>query len=144
MSYDNNIWLFDEGDGKLKKIDDNGVVLSETVDFRILFDSVPSPTQIIDRDGALYLYDPNKGFYLFDYYGALKNRIPFLQWKNPEVIAGNIYGFSDHSLYRYKPGSLNLIENKLPAVFIDALQIKAGNNKAYILQKNGLHVFSIQ
>ena len=35
-SYDNNMWLFDEGESKLKKIDDNGNELSETVDFRII------------------------------------------------------------------------------------------------------------
>src|SRR6478609_378459 len=34
QSYDNNIWLYDEGDSKLKKIDDNGKVLLETADFR--------------------------------------------------------------------------------------------------------------
>jgi hypothetical protein len=38
-SYDNNIWLFDEGDTKLKKIDDNGEVLLETVEFRTIFDT---------------------------------------------------------------------------------------------------------
>ena len=59
-SYDNNIWLFDEQDNKLKKIDDNGNVLSESVDFRLLFDSVPEPKQIIDRDGFVYLNDPQK------------------------------------------------------------------------------------
>ena len=37
-SYDNNIWLYDEQENKLKKIDDNGTVLSQTVDFRQLFD----------------------------------------------------------------------------------------------------------
>src|SRR6187431_144725 len=62
-SYDNNIWLFDEGDSRLKKIDDNGDVLTETVDFRTLFDTVPSPSQIADQDGFLYLYDPARGFY---------------------------------------------------------------------------------
>ena len=59
-SYDNNIWLYDEQDNKLKKIDDNGNVLSQTVDFRLLFDSVPEPSKIIDKDGFVYLYDPKK------------------------------------------------------------------------------------
>jgi hypothetical protein len=42
-SYDNNIWLFDEQNLKLKKIDDEGKVLQETIDWRNLFDTVPSP-----------------------------------------------------------------------------------------------------
>ena len=61
-SYDNNIWVFDEGDAKLKKIGENGDLLSETVDCRLLFDTVPSPTQIIDQDGFVNLYDPAIGF----------------------------------------------------------------------------------
>ncbi|HTB52606.1 MAG TPA: hypothetical protein VK718_07515 [Ferruginibacter sp.] len=143
-SYDNNIWLFDEGDSKLKKIDNNGNVLSETVDFRILFDSVPSPSNIIDRDGFIYLYDQHKGFYIFDHYGGLKNNIPFLHWKNTEVIKGNMYGFSDSLLYTYKSGSLNLLQYPLPAYFMNAVQIKAGNNMAYVLRKDGLYVFSVK
>ncbi len=113
-SYDNKIWLFDEGDGKLKKIDDNGDVLNETVDFRQIFDTLPSPTKIIDRDGFVYLYDTTKGFYIFDYYGALKNTIPFSNWKNVDVIGKDLYGFGDSSLYQYPINSLNLKEFMLP------------------------------
>ena len=49
-SYDNNIWLFDEQDYKLKKIDDDGKVLIESNDMRVLVDTVPSPVQITDSD----------------------------------------------------------------------------------------------
>ena len=39
-SYDNKIWCFDEIDNKLKKIDDNGDIVFESTDFRMLFDNV--------------------------------------------------------------------------------------------------------
>ncbi|MBL0357753.1 MAG: hypothetical protein IPP72_13100 [Chitinophagaceae bacterium] len=137
-SYDNNIWLFDEGDAKLKKVDDMGEVLTETVDCRLLFDTVPSPAQIIDQDGFVNLYDPAKGFFIFDIYGSLKSKVPFLQWKNVEVINKNLYGFSDSMLYQYLPGSRELKQYKLPADFNDALQIKAANSKVYLLNKTGM------
>ncbi|MBC7889903.1 MAG: hypothetical protein H7Z13_18665 [Ferruginibacter sp.] len=143
-AYDNNIWLFDEGDSKLKKIDDNGDVLLETVDFRTLFDTVPSPVQITDQDGFLYLYDPNKGFYTFDYYGALKNNIPFLHWNNTEIIGKNMYGFGDTILYQYQTGNLKLMEYAIPVFFKNALQIKTANNKVYLLQKNGIQQYLIK
>ena len=143
-SYDNNIWLFDEGDAKLKKVNDNGDVLLETVDFRNLFDTIPSPTQIVDRDQFIYLYDTAKGFYTFDYYGALKNRLPFVNWANTEVIANTLYGFNNNFLYQYKQGSLNLQELKLPFFFNQALQIKVGNNKVYLLDKAGLKQFLVK
>ncbi|MEJ7588926.1 MAG: hypothetical protein WKI04_15325 [Ferruginibacter sp.] len=143
-SYDNNIWLFDEGDSKLKKIDDNGDVLVETVDFRTLFDTVPSPLQITDQDGFLYLYDPNHGFYTFDYYGSLKNNLPFYNWNNTEVIGKNMYGFGDSSLYEYQQASLKLNELPIPPFFKMALQIKTANNKVYLLQKNSIQEFLIK
>lgn len=143
-SYDNNIWLFDEGDAKLKKVDDNGDILLETADFRNVFDSIPSPTEIVDRDRFVYLYDTAKGFYTFDYYGAFKNRLPFLNWTNTEVIANILYGFSNISLYQYKLGSMDLKEYKLPVSFTDALQIKAGNGKVFVLRKDGLQQFLVK
>jgi hypothetical protein len=143
-SYDNNIWVYDEGDSKLKKIDINGNILSATVDFRMLFDSVPTPVKIIDKDGFVYLYDPHRGFYIFDYYGSLKNNIPFLHWKSVEVIKGNMYGFSDSLFYTYKLGSLNLLQYPLPASFSNAQQIKAGNNMVYVLQKGELRLYSVK
>ena len=143
-SYDNNIWLFDEGDAKLKKVNDNGEVILETVDFRNIFDSIPSPTKIIDRDGFVTLYDSTKGFYTFDYYGAFKSRVPFLNWRNTEVIANTLYGFSDKLLYQYKQASLNLKEYKLPITFNDALQIKAAFNKVYVLHKEGLFQYLVK
>ncbi len=142
-AYDNNIWVFDEGDAKLKKIGENGDLLSETVDCRLIFDTIPSPTQIIDEGGFVNLYDPAKGFYIFDIYGALKSKLPFTGWKNVEAINKTLYGFADSTLYEYQPGTLNLKEYQLPAVFNNALQIKAANNKIYLLTEKGLQQFTI-
>jgi hypothetical protein len=143
-SYDNNIWVFDEGDGRLKKIDDNGTVLTQTVDLRMVLDTIPSPDYMTDQDGYVYMYDSAKGFYIFDIYGALKNRLPFTHWQNAEVIAKDLYGFSGAILHRYQAGSLNLKEFLLPAPFTNALQVKAGNGKVYLLKKEGLEVYSIK
>jgi hypothetical protein len=143
-SYDNNIWLFDEQENKLKKIDDAGKVLMETVDLRQLFDSVPSPVQIVDRDGFVYLYDPKKGVYVFDYYGSYKNKIPFLNWKNIGVIEKNLYGFDDSYLYSYGLGSLAIKKYLLPNTFKNYTSLKVGTNKIYFLKDNNLQIYSLQ
>ncbi len=142
-SYDNNIWVFDEGDARLKKVDDNGEVLTETVDCRLLFDSIPSPAQVIDRDGFVHLYDTAKGFFIFDIYGSLKSKLPFRRWKNVEVINKTLYGFNDNILYQYLPGTLQLKEFALPSYFKDAIQIKIAGNKVYVLNKEGLQQYAI-
>ena len=143
-SYDNNIWLFDEQDYKLKKIDEEGTLLQETTDFRMLFDSVPSPTQINDKENFVYLYDPEKGFYVFDYYGSLKNRLPFLNWSSVAVSEKNMYGFSNNKLYSYELNSLTLKEYRLPPSFGTYSAIKAINRKVYLLKDDGLYIYQVR
>lgn len=143
-SYDNNIWLFDEQEVKLKKIDEQGKLLLESVDCRQLFDSVPSPEQIIDCDGYVYLYDPQKGFYVFDYYGAYKNRLHFTGWQNVDASGNNIYGFSENKFFSYRINSLNLREYNLPKFFSDYSSIKAKNNTVYLLKEKGVEVYDIK
>lgn len=143
-SYDNNIWLYDEQENKLKKIDDAGKLLLETVDLRTLFDSVPSPSQIIDRDGFVYLYDPAKGLYVFDYYGAFKNRLPFLNWKSFAIIGKSIYGFDDKYVYSSRIGTLNSKQQSLPSAFSNYSSIRIEGSKIYLLRNNNLEVYSLK
>ena len=143
-SYDNNIWLFDEQDYKLKKIDEAGNLLQESTDFRMLFDSVPSPTQLTDKENFIYLYDAEKGFYIFDYYGSFKSRLPFLNWNNVAISEKNMYGFSKTKLYSYQLNSLILKEYQLPAAFKDYKTIKAINGKVYLLKEDGIYIYQVK
>ena len=144
LSYDNYIWIFDEEDFKMKKIDEEGKILQASTDWRMLFDTVPAPVKIIDRDNFVYLYDPEKGFYIFDYYGSFKNRLTFLNWTNVEVNGNNVYGFADNKLYSYVLKSLQLKEYKLPAFFGDYLSIKVMNNKIYLLKGDRIDMYEIK
>ena len=143
-SYDNNIWLFDEQEYKLKKIDESGKLLQETTDWRSLFDSLPSPTKLIDRDNYVYVYDPEKGFYVFDYYNGFKRQLALLNWSDVEVSGKNIYGFNNKMLYSYEINSMIIKEYKLPAFFGDYLGIKAMNGKVYLNKGDRIDIFQVK
>jgi hypothetical protein len=143
-SYDNNLWLFDEQDNKLKKIDDAGNLLSESVDFRLLFDSVPTPQKILDRDGFVYLYDSQKGIYVFDYYGSFKSKLTFLNWTNFSIIGKTIYGFDKKNLYKYTAPLPDINKYKLPEALQNNNSIQLSNHKIYILKDQQLQIYSLQ
>lgn len=143
-SYDNNLWLFDEQDYKLKKIADEGSVLFESTDMRQLVDSVPSPVQLIDSDDFVYLYDPQKGFYVFDHYGALKTNLPFKNWRSVSISKKRLYGFDDTNLYSYELNTLDLKKYPLSASFKGYESIKAMNGKVYLLTKDGVMVYGLK
>jgi hypothetical protein len=142
-SYDNNIWLYDAQENKLKKIDDAGKILMETVDFRRILDPVPSPVQIKDNDAFVYLYDPKNGLYIFDYYGSFKNKLSFLNWKDFTVLGNTLYGFDNNFFYIYELRSLNLKKYTLPLTFKKYTDLKVGKNRLYLLKNNNLQIFSL-
>lgn len=75
LSYDNNMWVFDAFDNRLKKFDEQGNKLLETTDLRNVFPDAITPSRITNDNGFVYLYD-RTGIYVFDNYGTYKKRIP--------------------------------------------------------------------
>jgi hypothetical protein len=65
LSYDNKIWVYDEMESKLKKIDEGGQLLLETPDFRLLLGQSPVFQKIFDENKYVYLYDSLKGVFVF-------------------------------------------------------------------------------
>jgi hypothetical protein len=143
QSYDNNIWVFDELESKLKRIGEDGRILDQSTDFRLLFDSTPSPQYIIDQNKQLYLYDSTKGVYIFDYYGAFKNRIQLRGWTEFTVISNVLYGRDAGMLYRYEPGTLNLQQYEIPAAMRNARNIKFSRDNLYLLRDDRLEIYAI-
>lgn len=90
LSYDNNIWVYDEYDNKLKKINEQGNKLLETSDFRIAFNEAISPQRIISDNNLVYLADSINGVFVFDNYGTFKKRIPLKSWQTITVFNNNI------------------------------------------------------
>jgi hypothetical protein len=144
QSYDNNIWLFDEVDNKLKKIDESGNLLLETSDFRLLFEDNATPQSIIDMNGLLYLYNNNKGWSVFDYYGGLKNQYPITDWQDVQVTDHYLRGHDSSFYYMANPKQLQYSNIKLPMNLTNAIKLLLLQNKAYVLTKEGLEIYSIQ
>ncbi|MBO9572451.1 MAG: hypothetical protein J7497_09615 [Chitinophagaceae bacterium] len=142
QAYDNNIWVFDDLDIKLKKISDDGRIIDQSTDFRLIFDAAPSPDYIIDQDKMVYLYDPLKGVYIFDYYGGFKNRIAITGLKDFNVINGVLFGRDDKSLYRYEIASLRTRELPIPEFMRNAQRIVIGTGYVYVLKDGAIMVYS--
>src|SRR5690606_8458948 len=92
QSYDNKIWVFDEMENKLKKIDEDGKLLQETPDFRLFMDKTIVPVEVADENKYVYLYDSTAGVYVFDYFGTLNNVIMIHHWQNLKITGNYIFG----------------------------------------------------
>jgi len=144
LAYDNNIWLYDEVNSKLKKIDEQGKTVLETPDFRLLFGDAPSPESIFDRDGYVYMYDPLKGVYVFDYYGALKNKILITGWKDFRVAGKYIYGITNDTLQRYQITTFRVDDEKLAPPLWPVLSLGFTPTRLYALKKDAVEIYSLR
>jgi hypothetical protein len=142
QSYDNKIWVYDEVENKLKKIDEDGTLLQETPDFRQLFDPAPAPQKIFDEDQYVYLYDSSLAVYAFDYYGALKNKILISHWRNFKVAGKYIFGSGANTLYRYDIKTFRVDEWKLPEEIFQAKAFNFTATRLYALRKDSIEVFN--
>jgi hypothetical protein len=142
MAYDNNAWVYDELDNKLKRIGDDGSLVDQTTDFRQLFDSVPDPSVIIDQGGLVYLYDSIKGVYVFDHYGGLKAHVALTGWLDFSVIDKSILGRSRQKFFKYGLNTLDVQEEPIPAYGRDAIKIRIMPASVYVLKEKELEVYT--
>jgi hypothetical protein len=144
QSYDNKIWVYDEVENKLKKIDEEGKLLQETTDFRMLFGEAPAPQKIFDQDQYVYLYDSAKGVFVFDYYGSLKNKIPITGWQNFKIAGKYIFGSAAGKLYRYNISTFYTEEWKMPEQIAQSLFFNFTSSRLYALEKGSIEIYSLQ
>ncbi|SDC82391.1 hypothetical protein [Niabella drilacis] len=142
LSYDGKIWLYDNMENVLKKIDDKGSILSRTPDFRQLFNETPAPQQIIDRNKQVYIYDSARGIYTFDYYGAYKGKIAITHWRNLRITDKYIYGNDNDRFYRYTLYSLKFEEWPIPGPLKNKQQYIFEEGFLYTLDAAGISIYS--
>ena len=142
-AYDNTLWIFDEQDFKIKKINDQGKVLLESNDMRMMTSDLPAASQLIDAGNQLFLYDSAKGLYRFDYYGAYVSLLPIKGWKNIVVENNRIYGFVGNSILVYRLDTMQEQAYPLPTSIGSYLSIKIANGQLYVLTKRGLEIYSL-
>jgi hypothetical protein len=146
LSYDNYIWLFDELENRIKKIDDRGNVLMQSSDFRLLFNNTLLPEKMIDNNGQLYLYDQETGWYVFDYYGAFKQKLPYTGWVSVSAEKDYLSGISEEegAVYLYNQRTAHLEVTQLPVQNGKKIQkALCRNGQLMLLDKQALYFYSL-
>lgn len=143
LSYDNNIWLFDEYDNKLKKINEEGTLLQETPDLRTVFGFALQPQQIIDNNNTVYLYDSSKGVFMFDHYGTFRKKAGITGWQRIAVFDKYIYGIdANASFSNYNTATLLTEQRKLPTALKGTYNYQVANNKLFAWTRDSLHIYT--
>lgn len=143
LSYDNNIWVYDAFDYKLKKIDEGGKLLLQTDDFRQLFGQSFAPQKIMNDNGFVYLADSASGIFVFDNYGTYKRKIPLKGWQALNVYGNRIVRLSNDAIVVYNPTNLQETSLRFPSAFKPYQHSLITTNKVVTFSPDSLRVYQI-
>jgi hypothetical protein len=143
LSYDNNLWVFDQYDNKLKKIDDGGNLLFQTDDFRQLFGQSFAPQKIINDGGLVYLADSASGIFVFDNYGTYKRKILLKNWTTVDVWNGMVIRLSNDAVVVYNTSSFAERSVRFPSSFQPYLHSFINTNKLVTFSQDSLRIYRV-
>ena len=141
LAYDNNIWVYDALAGKLNKISGDGTLINQTNDIRQYMDSVPNPIVLTDQGGLVYLFDPQKGAYIFDHYGGYSKSIPLKNWRHFSVINQTMLGWNGREFLKYGDKMLEEEKKPIPPGYLPAIKILIMPDFLYVLKADGIHIY---
>lgn len=141
-SYDNRLWVFDQQNSRIKKINFDGSVVFESTDLRLVFDEIIHPVKIIEHQGSLYLLDSLVGVYIFDYYGGFKKKVLYPHTTDIQSWGDALLGICKGSVWLKKENELDVKRVNFPEKFPDADQLHFSSQMAYHLHDHKISLYS--
>jgi len=140
MSTDGKIWVYDYVNARLKKFDDQLNITNVSNDMRQESQTVPKPVTLLEKDGRVYLSDPENGLYTFDRFASYINTLEIHGVKALQVFGSQlVYPLRD-SLVSYDMQTLRQKTIPLPRDK-DFIQVRMERNRIYLLFRNRLEIY---
>ncbi|MBS1782305.1 MAG: hypothetical protein JSS78_04505 [Bacteroidetes bacterium] len=142
-SADGNIWIYDQFNARLRKVDEQMNEVSVSNDLRQEAHIVPFPSFMIERDWKVFLCDTTIGIITFDRYGNYINTLSIFQAHQLQV-------FGTELIFRQKDSLLSwdlkrVVANTLPLPIGDKPILSAAivRSMLYVLYADRLRLFQI-
>lgn len=140
LSEDNYIWFFDQNDSKLKKINNEYEIVRESVHLNQMLGFDVNPNFMIERDGIIYLNDPDIGVLLFDRFGTYYNSFFYSGLNNFQVVNQRLVYPQGNELCVYNFKASDLQKVPLPQVG-NMRSVQLQGDRLYILTQSSLEVY---
>ncbi len=144
ISADGKVWVYDNVNAKLKKIDEQMKTLLESNDLRIETETAPQPIFLVEKNNNIYLCDKELGIYVFDRQANYLHTLDIKDINSIQVINNNIYFFQNQQLLSFSLSTYQVDGVILPAFTDKIIDIKAERSRLYILFKDRLEIHGVE
>jgi hypothetical protein len=137
LSNDNNIWLYDDFNFQLKKIDAMGEVLAGSDDLSLLLGGPLAPVQITARENSVYMSDPARGVLVFDNFGQYTKTIQVEGVRRFQVLTERLLFEQEGALFSFHLQSLQTTRLSIPEGTETGDRLQIQKDRLYALKTNG-------
>ena len=113
-SYNSSLWLYDQRNIELVRINQNFEKIVGTGNLSILLNIPIQPNYLVENNNKVYLNNPSTGILIFDIYGTYYKTAPIKNLQSFQPIADWIYFTSDKKLKAYNLKTAEEIEFSVP------------------------------
>ncbi|MDZ4680759.1 MAG: hypothetical protein SH848_15475 [Saprospiraceae bacterium] len=145
-SADNQLWLYDAADQRLKKIGADGVVLVQSDNLMQVLGYSLQPSCLLDRGNLIYLSDPARGIIVFDAIGQYHVTIALPEIAEFQMLHedGVIYYQKEGALWQHDPRISQSGVLPLPRSFGSEARFQVQRGHLFVLSDGVLQLFSLR
>ena len=141
---DNRIWIFDELNQELLKLDKNGMIQGRNNDLRLRLQSNAMPYRIIEFQNTVYLFDKLHGILIFNAFGEYVSQRDFSHGDNFTYWQGKLFFMTTEGLNVYDIQNGDVQMEALPAATLEGVDHHLIKKEVIYLKDKTIQVNSIQ
>lgn len=142
MANDNLLWVYDEVNFTLKKLDRQGQVTAQSDNLNLLLPRPPKPAGLLARNNRVYMNDPTMGILVFDNFGQYLRTIPVTGATFFQILEDDtVWRRSNGVWLQYDPHVQQNRPALLPPDTDGMEQIIIERGRQYVLLPDGVAVY---
>lgn len=144
MSSDNKIWLYDELNFRLKKVDRNGKTTQESDDLSLLLNADINPDFITEREQTVFVNIPDVGILVFDFFGQYIKMLDFKNLREFQILKDRMLFQERGKLQSFHLKTLLTNAVPLPTNYSDFEKIQVRQARLYFSDTQGIKMLEVE
>lgn len=141
-SYNEGIWIFDQSDFQLKRLDGDLRITNESGNISQTIGINIQPNFMLEDDKWLYVNNPQSGILVFDIYGTYYKTIPIKEINSFQILNEEIVYQKEGALQKYHLKSLQQNEVSIPNSDTTIINIRMTDSRLHILKKQNFELYA--
>jgi len=141
---DNRVWVFDELNQELLKINKVGQVQGRNNDLRLRLESNATPYRMIEFQNTVYMFDKKHGILIFNAFGEYVSQRTFPHGDSFTYLQGNLFFKTEEGLNIYDLKEGGIIMQALPESSTTGVDFHLVNEQVIYLESKTIQIKPIQ